>query len=66
MGWGGGQDIENFKDALGVGPEAMISNLRVDLLKELKKLAIDMDKRHNDLLEDAIERYLMEHRKGKK
>lgn len=42
------------------------TNLRVDLLKELKKLAIDMDKRHNDLLEDAIERYLMEHRKGKK
>ena len=31
------------------------TNIRSDLLKELKKLAIDMDKRHNELLEEAIE-----------
>jgi metal-responsive CopG/Arc/MetJ family transcriptional regulator len=31
------------------------TTLRSDLLKELKKLAIDMDKRHNELLEEAIE-----------
>jgi predicted transcriptional regulator len=31
------------------------TTIRSDLLKELKKLAIDMDKRHNELLEEAIE-----------
>ena len=31
------------------------TNIRSDLLKELKKLAIDLDKRHNELLEEAIE-----------
>ena len=31
------------------------TTIRSDLPKELKKLAIDMDKRHNELLEEAIE-----------
>ena len=31
------------------------TTIRSDLLKELKKLAIDLDKRHNELLEEAIE-----------
>ena len=42
------------------------TNLRTDLLKELKKLAIDEGRRHNDLLEDAIEMYLKKHRPPKK
>jgi hypothetical protein len=42
-------------------------SIRVDLLKELKKHAIDADKRYNTIIETAIEAYLKEQRKaGKK
>ena len=39
------------------------TTLDVDLLKELKILAIEMNKRQNDLLEDAIRLLLEKHRK---
>jgi hypothetical protein len=40
------------------------TTLRVDLVKRIKILAIEQDKRLNDLLEEAIEDLLKKYKKG--
>jgi hypothetical protein len=43
--------------------KAYTTTLRTDLMKELKLLAVEMDKRHNDLIEEAIISFLKKHKK---
>lgn len=43
--------------------KAYTTTLRTDLMKELKLLAVKMDKRHNDLIEEAIISFLKKHKK---
>ena len=39
------------------------TTLNTDLLKKLKFLAVEMNKRHNDLLEEAIQDLLKKYKK---
>ncbi len=42
------------------------TTLEIDLMKKLKVLAAQMDKRHNDLIEEAIQDLLKKYEKKKK
>jgi hypothetical protein len=42
------------------------TTLRIDLIKKLKFLAVEEDKRVNDLMEEAIEDLLEKYERGKK
>jgi len=42
------------------------TTLNIDLLKKLKILSIEQNKRHNDLLEEAIQDLLKKYKKPKK
>jgi predicted transcriptional regulator len=56
-------EVNNIEDKKRV---KFTTNLDEDLLKQLKKLAIDLDKRHNELLEEAIQDLLRKYgKKGK-
>lgn len=51
---------------MGMERKTYNTTLRMDLIKKLKILSAEEDKRQNDLLEEAIEDLILKYKKNKK